>query len=204
MELKEAILQVHPVSDKAIAALMAYAEPFEAEKGNSIIKQGVLTREVYIVLDGILSCHTLVDGIEHTRWFATPGDWVTSMCSFYMGLPASSSVTALTPVSGYSLKAEDAKLLMTTDPEWTMWVMKYCIEGLFVLERRQTTITYGDALSRYLNFLRSRSAVTFNSIPLQHIASYLGMTPQTLSRVRRKVALDPGLYSGKEFPETDL
>lgn len=204
MELHEALRQVHPLSDEAIKELKQYLVPFSLEKGGQIVAQGVVTRDIYIVLDGTLRCYTLVDGIEYTRWFATPGDVVTSMFSFCHNMAASSTIAALTNAHGYSLRIDDAKRLLTSNNEWAQWALAYLLEGFFILERRQTLLGYGDAQSRYLNFLRARSATTFNNIPLQHIASYLGMTPQTLSRIRRNIARDPKLFNGEEFPDIDL
>lgn len=204
MELNEAIRQVYPVSDESIEELKDLLVPFNLGKGGQIITQGIVSRDVHILLDGMLRCYTLVDGIEYTRWFATPGDVLTSMFSYCHNLPASSTIAALTDAHGYSLRMEDARKLVADNCEWTRWVAAYMFEGFFILERRQTLLGYGDAQNRYLNFLRARSSATFNNIPLQYIASYLGMTPQTLSRVRRNIAKDPKLCNGEEFPETDL
>lgn len=204
MELNDALRLVAPLSDRAIEQLKPYLVPFGIDKGGQIVTQGVVTRDVFIVLDGILRCYTLVDGIEYTRWFATPGDVVTSMFSYCHELPASSTIAALTDSNGYSFRIEDAKRLVAENPEWARWAVSYLTEGLFILDRRQTQLGYGDAQNRYLNFLRARSVNTFNNIPLQHIASYLGMTPQTLSRVRRNIARNPELCTGDEFPDIDL
>ncbi|MDE6410179.1 MAG: Crp/Fnr family transcriptional regulator [Muribaculaceae bacterium] len=204
MDLKKALRMVHPISDDAIEELKALLVPFNVEKGGQLIAQGVVARDLFIILEGSLRCYTLVDGIEYTRWFATPGDVVTSMFSYCHNLPASSTIAALSNAHGYSIRIEDVKRLISTNSEWAQWSIKYIMEGLFILERRQTLLGYGDAQSRYLNFLRARSVETVNNIPLQYIASYLGMTPQTLSRVRRRIARDPNLCNGEEFPETDL
>ncbi|MDE5790005.1 MAG: Crp/Fnr family transcriptional regulator [Muribaculaceae bacterium] len=204
MDLKTALRMVHPISDDAIEELKLFLVPFNVEKGGQLIAQGVVARDVFIILEGSLRCYTLVDGIEYTRWFATPGDVVTSMFSFCHNLPASSTIASLSNAHGYSVRIEDVKRLISINSEWAQWSIKYIMEGLFILERRQTLLGYGDAQSRYLNFLRARSVETVNNIPLQYIASYLGMTPQTLSRVRRRIARDPNLCNGEEFPETDL
>ncbi len=87
-----------------------------------------------------------------------------------------------------------------TNDEWARWTAIHLLDGLFVLERRNTFLRHGDALRRYCNFVRMRTANTSNKIPLKYIASYLNMTPPTLSRIRSKVAESPGLVAGEPIP----
>lgn len=89
MKLRTALNDVYPISDSSIEQLWHCLEPFNVEKGGQIVTQGVVSRSIYIVLEGMLRCYTMVDGIEYTRWFATPGDVVTSMFSY--------SITCLQP-----------------------------------------------------------------------------------------------------------
>lgn len=110
------------------------------------------------------------------------------MCSFAVGEAAIASVDALTDVEMYVMSIEEAKALMERSHEWAFWAAHYLIDGLYVLERRYTFLGQGDAMTRYSNLQRMRSYEILNNIPLQYIASYLGITPQTLSRVRRKLA----------------
>ncbi len=123
-----------------------------------------------------------------------------SMFSFSRDLPAVSSIEALTDAKVYVLSFEDARRLIMTNDEWARWTAIHLLDGLFVLERRNTFLRHGDALRRYCNFVRMRTANTSNKIPLKYIASYLNMTPPTLSRIRSKVAESPGLVAGEPIP----
>ncbi|MDE6682081.1 MAG: hypothetical protein K2J87_01490, partial [Muribaculaceae bacterium] len=64
MDLKKALRMVHPISDDAIEELKALLVPFNVEKGGQLIAQGVVARDLFIILEGSLRCYTLVDGIE--------------------------------------------------------------------------------------------------------------------------------------------
>jgi len=175
----------YPVSDSSIAEMKRLMTLRMVAKGKCIVRQGVVGREMFYVAEGLFRNYTTVDGEEHTQWFAQDGDFVMSMFSFSRDLPAVSSIEALTDAKVYVLSFEDARRLIMTNDEWARW---------------NTFLRHGDALRRYCNFVRMRTANTSNKIPLKYIASYLNMTPPTLSRIRSKVAESPGLVAGEPIP----
>jgi hypothetical protein len=85
------------------------------------------------------------------------------------------------------VKSEILFTLIKSSHEWAEWVSYLLIDGLYVFERRYTFLGRGDALTRYTNFMKMRPKWMVNCIPLKYIASYLGITPQTLSNIRRKI-----------------
>ena len=190
----------YPVSDSSIVEMKRLMTLRRVAKGKCIVRQGVVGREMFYVAEGLFRNYTTVDGEEHTQWFAQDGDFVMSMFSFSRDLPAVSSIEALTDAKVYVLSFEDARRLIMTNDEWARWTAIHLLDGLFVLERRNTFLRHGDALRRYCNFVRMRTANTSNKIPLKYIASYLNMTPPTLSRIRSKVAESPGLVAGEPIP----
>lgn len=201
MDLKEMVRAFYPVSDASIAEMKRLMTLRRVPKGKCIVQQGVASREMYYIAEGLFRNYTTVDGEEHTQWFAQDGDFVTSMFSFSQSLPAVSSIEALTDAKVYVLSLADARRLIMTNDEWARWTALHLIDGLFVLERRNTFLRHGDALRRYCNFVRMRSVNTSNKIPLKYIASYLSMTPPTLSRIRSKVAECPELLEGELIPK---
>ncbi len=189
MTLAEMIREVAPMSDEGLSLLEPLLESESVPAGTMIIKEGVTSRYLYFIRSGCLRNFALEeDGRENTRWFATDGDLVASMYSFVMGEPAIASVEALTDVEMYKAKIRDVKRLVEENHEWALWGFRYLSDGLYVLERRYTFLGHGDAMTRYRNLQRMRTFEILNKIPLQYIASYLGITPQTLSRVRRRLA----------------
>lgn len=188
MDFADIARAVCPVSDQALALVEPLLRPVEAKAGELVIEQGVVSRDIFFVRSGVLRNFALSDGSEHTRWFAGEGDLIASMFSFVHGEPAMSSVEAVTPVSLLALPAEQARVILASNSEWALWAAQYMIEGFYILERRYTYMGTGDAYTRYINLIGNRSADVLRHVKLQHIASYLNITPQTLSRVRRRVA----------------
>lgn len=188
MEIEEIIRDIYPMSDEGISLLRPLLHEQRIYANTLMIRQGHLSREVFFVKSGVARNFTLCDGKEHTRWFAMDGDLLASMFSLSRGLPAVASVEALTDMEVYTADIDKVKELIVKSPEWALWTSQYLIDGLYIIERRYTFLGQGDAYARYINLQKMRSAKMLNFIPLQDIASYLGITPQTLSRVRRRIA----------------
>lgn len=188
MNLREIVKTVMPVSEEALAEMEAICRPLRFKKGQVIIEQGKVSRDVFFICSGVVRNYSLVDGDELTRWFALEGDLVTSMFSFSQGLPSIGSVVAITDLELLAAPIAEVKKLLARSHEWCRWTMEYVLDGLYVLERRHTFLSHGNAMSRYLNFQKLRSYEVAQHLPLKDIASYLNMRPQTLSKVRRQIA----------------
>lgn len=188
MNLSEIIRAVHPMSDAGIALLEEQVESVHFKKSDILIREGKVCDKIFLIRSGILrNFANDENGGEDTRWFAYAGDPIASMFSLSEKLPAIASVETLTDCDAYAVKSEILFTLIKSSHEWAEWVSYLLIDGLYVFERRYTFLGRGDALTRYTNFMKMRPKWMVNCIPLKYIASYLGITPQTLSNIRRKI-----------------
>lgn len=187
MELEEIMNSIYPLDEETIEMLKQYLEPRTVHRRELIIEQGKVSKQIFLIRSGVLRNFVLDDGKEHTRWFATEGDVVASMFSYSQNLPAIASVEALTECETFVINISDVKKLIEQSTQLARWVMEYVIDGLYVLERRYMVIGTGDAMTRYKNLEQMRIFSMFDKIPLQYIASYLNITPQTLSNIRRQI-----------------
>lgn len=190
MNLREIIETVMPVSDEALELMEALCVPKRVKKGRLIIEQGKVSKDIFFICKGVVRNYCLIDGEELTRWFALDGDVVASMFSFSRGLPSVGSVVALTNLDVLVAPIVEVKKLIDSSLEWSRWTNAYVLDGLFMLERRHTFLSHGSAMNRYLTFQKMRTFELLRHLPLQHIASYLNMRPQTLSKVRRALATE--------------
>lgn len=188
MELAEIIRNVHPISDESLEQLSRLLTPRHIPARQYLVSRGEVSRDVFFVKTGIARNFAVNDSKETTRWFGMEGDVIASMYSFAYGKPALFNIEAITDMETLVGDRDDIYNLIKTNPEWALWTSQYLIGGLFEIERRFEFIGSGDAYTRYENLIQYRTFDELNQIPLQHIASYLNITPQTLSRIRRKMA----------------
>lgn len=202
MEISELIKSVYPVSDETMGILLKNLRPRTVKQGETIIREGEVCSEVFFVLNGTFRNYSFNEGIEHTRWFAIDGDIFTSMFSYINDLPAMSSVDALTNSEVLVCDTPVARRLIEENHELAMMAYRYIAVGLSEMERRYTFLGRGDAYTRYSNLIKMRGTDTLNNIKLKYIASYLGMTPQTLSLVRSRIAKEGrSMNSHNHFPK---
>lgn len=189
MNLSEIIRGISPMSDEGIEMLAKETVAIHISKGELIVEEGQVCNKVYFIRSGLFRNFACNDGEEDTRWFALEGDLIASMYSLAMGQNAIASVVAMTDAEAYVISSDVVYRLISESHEWAEWVSRFFIDGLYVLERRYALWGRGNAEERYRNFMKMRRPIGLvHKIPLKYIASYLGITPQTLSRVRRKLA----------------
>lgn len=186
MDLAQIIRNIYPVSDEGLNKISACVHTLHVKRGELIITQGKKCENLFLIRKGLVRSYCDDDGKEDTRWFAIEGDALASIHSLYRGEPAMSSVEALIPTDLYYISKSDVEELLNYSKELVYWGYMLAIEELYALERRYTYIGTGDAFTRYKSFMKMRSRETIRQIPLKHIASYLKITPQTLSKIRSK------------------
>lgn len=188
MELRDFLRDIYPISEEAIDKLTPFITVRKVSTGEEIITQGQVADKIFMVKEGAFRNYSYYDGKETTRWFGIDGDVFTSMFSFSKGEPAMSTVVALVDSVVYEAPIDVLKRLIIEDNEWAIWTSQYCLDGFYHLERRYTFLGWGDAYTRYRNLMKYKSFHLLNNVPLQVIATYLDVSPQTISRIRRRIA----------------
>lgn len=185
MTIKDIMHEVFSVSDRCADLIASYADERLFDRKERLVEQGKHCGNVYFIAEGL--CRGLYEDEykEDTRWFASAGDVLTSITAWHTSEPALFSIEAITPGCCYCIKYDDMRRLIETDREVYAWAFRLLMEQLYVLERRYIIIGTGDAMSRYTALMRGRPQEMMNLIPLKYIAQYLGITQETLSRVRR-------------------
>ncbi|MBR9919798.1 MAG: Crp/Fnr family transcriptional regulator [Bacteroidetes bacterium] len=156
-------------------------------KRNEFLKvRGSTDTNIYFVLSGSLRIYLEDEFEEHTIRFAYPGSIFASLDSFITGKPSPFYIQALKKCEVQVLPRQEFVAFIETRPELhQMW--RQILEQLVVqqMEREVDLLTHSPA-ERYKRVLE-RSPHLFQEIPARYIASYLRMSPETLSRIRSTV-----------------
>lgn len=154
-------------------------------KGDFFQKEGRYSDRLGFVRSGIIREYTTVDNKEVTKWIAGENSFVVDISGFIFNQPARWNLQAITDCELYVLEKKDYREIKSTLANWDDMEKKFLVKCFNVLEDRVMMHLSMNAEERYVNFFNSNREL-FNQVPLQYIASMLGMTPETLSRLRNK------------------
>jgi CRP-like cAMP-binding protein len=124
---------------------------------------------------------------EVTKWISTKGYFAVDLASFIFRQPARWNIQALTDCEMYVIDSNDHQKIGQVIPRWEELEKLFIAKCFTVMEDRIVQHLSMSAEERYTQLFNSNKEL-FNQVPLQYIASMIGMTPETLSRMRKKAA----------------
>ncbi len=154
------------------------------ERNQVYLAQGEISRKLAFVAKGCFRMYYLVDGEERCKDFQIEGQFTGSLYSFMSYRPALFSVAAVEESEVLEITRE--KLLAVYDqyPVWDRFGRKY-LEQLFLYkEAREAALLTQSARERYEDLLKNQPHLLAR-LPLKYISSYLGVKPESLSRLRK-------------------
>lgn len=157
----------------------------ELEEGELILEEGKVCRHLYFLETGFLRYFIMRDGEEVTKYFTVPPYCFTSQRSFTDLKPAPESIQVLENAVIYKMKHQDAFGLLTM-PSWNTFIRKLIQEVQYLTEDILIEMQNKTAEERYVEMLHNGDPI-LQKAPLKHLASFLGIAPQSLSRIRKKI-----------------
>lgn len=153
-----------------------------------ILQEGDVCRHYTFVVAGLFKMY-MVDnsGKEHNLQFAVENNWIADIGSFHSDLPSELYIEAIEPSTIIQINKPDLLSLYTRFPTFDR-NFRVLVENAFVsLQKRMLQNISSTAEERYINFLESYPEL-FNRISNVQVASYLGITPEFLSAIRKKLS----------------
>ncbi|MFC4213190.1 Crp/Fnr family transcriptional regulator [Pedobacter lithocola] len=183
------VLKKVSLSEAEKISIQAFFISKKIIKKQHLLHEGDVCNYMSFVEKGLLRSYHLDDkGIEHVTMFAWEGWWTSDIHSFLTGEPATLSIDAI----------EDSELLMISRTDFEEMTLKVPImdryfrilfqNSIVTKERRLVSSNTFTAEEKYLQLVDSNPEI-IQRLPQNLIASYLGLAPETLSRIRKNIAL---------------
>jgi CRP-like cAMP-binding protein len=176
------------LSEEEFERCSEFFVPRRLRKRQFLLQEGEVCRHIAFVTKGCLRSYT-VDGKghEHVVQFALEDWWIGDLYSYLTGKPSQYTIDALEDSEVLLLEKEAREKLLTTVPVMERFFRLLQEANQVALHRRIIESLSASAEQRYLTLLDTYPALV-ERIPQNQIASYLGLTPQSLSRIRKELS----------------
>lgn len=173
-----------PLDEHSVQLIADQFEEVCLEKGDYLLKSGKISG-YYILLNGFLRVYTVdTEGNEVTTYFYSNQRVVYDAASFYMKLPSTENIQAVTKAIVFFTTFEKLNELYHSVVEFREFARQMIVREFVAYKQRTLAMINQNTEGRYLNLVETNKDI-FQYAPLKYIASYLGVSERTLNRIRK-------------------
>ena len=186
MELDQIIDTIYPLASASKNLIKKSIVETKFPKGHILFRANKIETSIYFIKKGIARAYAYSDENEITFWFGKEGDPIVSMQNYVNNKKGYEDVELLEDCELYELKTEKLQQLFLKDIHIANWGRKFSEFELIKSEERLISLQFNTATQRYLALLENYPSI-IQRVQLTHIASYLGITQVSLSRIRASI-----------------
>lgn len=180
-----AVSQFTKLSSGSKQALSSCLKRLEFPKGHTIVGQNTICNYLYFVESGLTRTYYLKDGKDVTDWISDENSFACSIISFINRKPDRRAIELLESSVFFALHYDDMETLSSKYHDIETLFRKLVSFGLVQLQQKFDDLHFSTALQRYQTLITTHPTF-IQRVPLGIIASYLGITRETLTRIRKK------------------
>jgi CRP-like cAMP-binding protein len=178
--------KIQPLSLEAFNAILSLCSLVPIQKNQNLQEIGQRCKTIYFVKDGLARIFYLKDGVEVTEYFAFENDLIIRAESLFTKKPSRKAIQALEDTVFIGIPADLLFSLFDVYPQIERLFRKIIEQAYVHAVNRMEAIQFHSAEERYAQLLEEKPDL-IKRIPLKHIASYLGITQVSLSRIRAAI-----------------
>jgi CRP-like cAMP-binding protein len=185
--LREHVARLVPLTDDEFPACTSLMVPKKIRKGAYLVQEGEVSKYLAFVTNGCLRSYGInKKGEENIVQFAFEGWWITDLYGFLTGKPGTYFIDALEASDVLLIDAGSYERLCSSVPKFERYFRILLQNNYIATHRRVLASISLSAEERYLQMEEEYPAIV-QRVAQRHIASYLGTTPEALSRIRRRM-----------------
>ena len=185
-EYLNVLQNVSPLSIESRTALLKHISQKEISKGDYVLKHGEICKHIYYVNKGFVRIFYFKNGKNITEWFANEKQFFFSISSYFDEKSSNLVIEAMEDSEIILLSKAGLEKLRKTNIEVANLLIKFFSDSLILSQKRMESLQFETAKQRYTKLLEVQPEI-LNKVPLQFIATFLGITQETLSRIRSQI-----------------
>lgn len=174
-----------PLSDMCKKDFLEVSKIVSFEKTSLIVKEGQIAQNMYFIIKGSARAFYMKDGKDVTDWFAFENDFITAINSYFMNMPSPHFIAVNPETVLLQLSKESISKLSAKHLDFERMGNTIVTKTMLQLQQRIVSLQFETAQQKYENLLAVYPDITLKT-QLTHIASYLGISLETLSRLRKQ------------------
>lgn len=181
--LRKAIIAISSLSDESMEAFVNAWKHWSTSKDHFLLKENTVSDYIYFIEKGVARIYYYKNGKEITEWIALDGQFFLSISSFFQRVPSYLIIQTIEPAEVYGIHHDDFMRLADKYHDVERLLRKMVTSSLILSQIRMDSIQFESAQQRYERLLKSTPQIV-QRVSLTYIASFLGITLETLSRIR--------------------
>jgi CRP-like cAMP-binding protein len=174
------------LSEQEIQLLRNAVDKKVYNKNEIIFTEGNVSDEIYFVTKGCVRLFYNVDGTDKTAFFYTEGQFICAGESYTYNIPASENYQAVEQTEIFVFTKSKIDVLLKEIPKFEIIARIATENELITCQKVIASFVTKSAEERYIDLLETQGEL-FQRVPQQYIASFLGVSPETLSRIKTRV-----------------
>ena len=182
------IESIVPIPRQTVEEIVTHFQSIEIKKNDYFIKKGRICNNYLFLECGFIRAFTFdTEGNEVTTEFYSENQIVFEVGSFFQKTESKETYQALENCNGWYLTFDQLQVLFHSLPEFREFGRMILVKGYISFKHRTLSLINESAEQRYESLIKTRPEI-FQKAPLKYIASYLGITDTSLSRIRKEVS----------------
>ena len=182
----QSIKSIASLNEAEEKAFLSILEVKTFKKKEFLLQEGKVCNKITFVNNGIMRLFYNVEGVENTIQFFFGDSWYTDYASFLTGQPSIENLQTLEESEVVQFKKDDLYKLYNSMPIFEKVGRIFAENAYLSISQLNQMKTNEEPELRYINLLKTRPELV-QQIPQHYIASYLGIKPETLSRIRKRI-----------------
>ncbi|AZQ60405.1 Crp/Fnr family transcriptional regulator [Maribacter sp. MJ134] len=175
-----------PLTPECKLDLITNSKLLVLQKGTVLVRGGQFSDKTFFIVNGCARAYYLKDGKDISDWFAFENEFISSINSFFLNIPSPHFIELIEDSVLLEISRGNIEILSNTYHDFERLSKVVAIKTMLKQQERITSMQFHSAEEKYKNLLSIHPDIN-QRIPLTHIASYINITLETLSRIRKRL-----------------